>query len=170
MRTLHDTFVYDPEGFLRYKERPGNKSFNTKWAGKRAGSLDAHGYVQIPFGGRNRKEHQLVWEMHYGPIPPGKEPDHEDGVRHHNKIGNLRLVTHSGNMQNGSLQKRNKSGHIGVGWHKASGKWRAFIAVNGIPRHLGLFLDIADAIAAQQAAAKKYGYHENHGKKRTRLA
>jgi hypothetical protein len=33
--------------------------------------------------------------------------------------------------------------------------------------HLGLFADKSDAIAARKQSESKYGYHPNHGKKRT---
>jgi hypothetical protein len=40
------------------------------------------------------------------------------------------------------------SGHRGVGWHKASNKWRAYIEIQGRQKQLGVFADIDDAVAA----------------------
>lgn len=42
----------------------------------------------------------------------------------------------------------NKSGHRGVGFHKASGKWVARIGVNGKHKHLGLFTTAEEAAKA----------------------
>jgi len=63
-----------------------------------------------------------------------------------------------------SLPKRNKSGIIGVCWHKRDKKWRATIWANKKLTVLGNYETIFDAAAARIKANKKYGYHPNHGK------
>jgi hypothetical protein len=47
-------------------------------------------------------------------------------------------------------RSNNTSGHIGVLFHKSSGKWEARITVNRKRLHLGLFTFKSDAIAARQ--------------------
>lgn len=167
MIQIHEVFEYR-DGQLYWLPREGLTVFNTRWAGLPAGSINEQGYVQVFFNGKNRKVHQLVWEMFNGPIPEGFEPDHEDGIKTNNRIGNLRLVTHSENMKNNVLQKRSKTGVLGVTLHKASGKYRAQIALPcGKVKHLGLFRSIDQAAAARLAASIKYGYHENHGRRQS---
>lgn len=61
---------------------------------------NADGYVLIMVGGKQVREHRFVWEQAYGPIPPGVEIDHINGVRDDNRIENLRLVTHAQNNRN----------------------------------------------------------------------
>lgn len=66
------------------------------------GSPDSSGYLQID--GRSRgfgilTAHRLVWEAVNGPIPADKEINHIDGVKTHNWITNLELVTRSENIQ-----------------------------------------------------------------------
>lgn len=46
-----------------------------------------------------RRGHRLVWIAFNGKIPKGLEVDHINGDKHCNKLSNLRLVTHSENIQ-----------------------------------------------------------------------
>lgn len=50
----------------------------------------------------------------------------------------------------------NTSGYKGVGWSRASGKWRAYIQVDGRQVHLGLHLDPLDAARVYDAAALEH--------------
>jgi len=53
---------------------------------------------------------------------------------------------------------RNRSGVVGVCWHKTSGKWQAYIDIDKRRKSLGLFPDINDAITARKRA--EYGWVE----------
>ena len=57
---------------------------------------------------------------------------------------------------NKGLQSNNTSGIAGVGWHKSSNKWMAYIAINKKQIHLGLFSKKEDAIKARKEAEEKY--------------
>ena len=80
------------------------------------------------------------------------EVDHIDGNSLNNQRANLRPCTRSENCANRKKPKHNKSGHKGVTWHKATGKWRATIKSK---IHLGLFDNFSDAVAAYKSAALK---------------
>lgn len=84
--------------------------------------------------------------------------DHKDGElsRKDNRKSNLRIATRSQNQMNKGKQKNNKSGVVGVGWHKTSGKWAAYIAVDNKQIHLGLFDNFEDAVKARKEAEDKY--------------
>jgi len=43
--------------------------------------------------GRLRMEHNIVWELHYGPIPIGMQIHHKDLNKTNNNIENLCIVT-----------------------------------------------------------------------------
>ena len=92
-----------------------------------------------------------------------KEPkrlvDHIDGDGLNNRKLNLRKATRSQNAMNGEMHVDNKSGFKGVSYHKARGKWVAWIMREGNRKYLGLFGNPESAHAAYVEAAK-----EHHGK------
>jgi len=73
-----------------------------------------------------------------------------------NRKCNLRICTNSQNQMNRGKAKNNKSGFKGVHWSKESNKWRAQIRLAGKCKHLGLFIDILDAVQAYNEASIKY--------------
>lgn len=58
--------------------------------------------------------------------------------------------------------KNNSSGFKGVFWNTQQGKWHAKIMTDGKTRHLGYFIDIAEAARAYKAAAlQQWGLEAN---------
>lgn len=57
-------------------------------------SITKKGYVRKFYKeyGKQRFEHCVVWEKHYGPIPHGMQVHHKDGNKLNNNIDNLILV------------------------------------------------------------------------------
>lgn len=75
--------------------------------------------------------------------PKGKMVDHINHDTLDNRKSNLRLVNNSQNMQNRSgNQRNNTSGFRGVSFHKGTGRWFAYVWVNGKRISLGLHKDI----------------------------
>lgn len=64
---------------------------------------------------------------------------------------NLRLATHSQNMGNISLSKRNTSGYKGVIWHARAKKWMVQAMINRVPHYLGLYYDKHEAAKVYDA-------------------
>jgi hypothetical protein len=88
--------------------------------------------------------------------PIGIEVDHKKhGDTLNNRRSNLRLATKSQNGCNRGKQRNNTSGHKGVCWDSAKGKWRAEIKAGGKKFHLGRFRDKAEAAEAYKNAATK---------------
>ena len=156
-------------GILIWKKRlihmfPSNRacrSWNTRFAGKEAGSTNKRGYREVQIGGRLHLRHRLIWLAVHGVMPV--EVDHERGVAAGDGIGNLHEVTQAENVKNLAKQRRNKSGCTGVD-QLSTGKWRAVIRSNNQQHHLGHFDTRDEAIAARKAAERQHGFHENHGR------
>lgn len=123
--------------------------------GARAGTIGKDEYRIIHLDGKNYPAARLAFLYMKGYFPPN-DVDHKNRRRWDDRWNNLREATRSQNMMNGTLRIDNKSGHRGVNWHKGAAKWRAFIRVNNITLHLGLYKNIDDAIAARIAAEAKH--------------
>lgn len=136
-------------GAFRWK-RVGNKAMRP---GDRAGSLHPSGYMFVKIGAFSYAAHRLAWLYVHGSWPAA-EVDHKNGCRSDNSIGNLReCAGPAENNQNTKRYSSNRSGFHGVGWHKASGRWRARISVSGRHVNLGLF-DTPELAAEAYRAAK----------------
>lgn len=109
-----------------------------KMTGKIAGCLcKHHGYCNIKIDGKLYRAHRLIWLYVYGAWPIG-DIDHVNGVRHDNRLSNLREATRSQNAQNQRKPRvTNTSSYLGVSAHK--GKWMAQIQVNGKKHYIGCY-------------------------------
>lgn len=96
-----------PSG-LRWKKRQNqiSETWNTKHAGKPAGSKGEFHWRVHCFGGRYLA-HRIVWILAYGSIPEDMVVDHIDGDGFNNAIENLRLATVSENAYNRVARKGN---------------------------------------------------------------
>ena len=155
-----------------WKKRPNSSFANQKaavtWNAKHAGKealtgTDGRKHCAVRLLGKTYKAHRIVWLFHYGEWPKG-EIDHINGDGRDNRLCNLRDVSHAENCKNMPLASNNKSGFRGVHWDKQHSKWRAFIKDNGLSKYIGLFDDIALAVAARKQAEFDLGFHPNHGR------
>ncbi len=172
---LKELLHYDPgTGVFAWKSRSEShfKSigdcnvWNARFAGSVAGSDHPNGrrvYREIGIKGVLHKAHRLAWLYTHGEFPQN-QMDHIDGDGSNNQIANLRDVTHQENQKNQRIPSNNTSGHIGVFFSKAQGKWKAQIGTASGQRNLGCFAYIEDAISARKTAEVERGYHENHGR------
>ncbi|MDA6684686.1 HNH endonuclease signature motif containing protein [Escherichia coli] len=116
---------YNPSsGDFHWRWRQGRErttlTWNSRFAFKKCSSINSDGYLMIMINGKAYPAHRLAWLIVYGTMPDGFI-DHINRVRTDNRISNLRLVTHSENMQNRKIQKNNKSGYRGVSWDAKEG-------------------------------------------------
>jgi hypothetical protein len=155
---LQSILHYDPATGVwtwRYRAECPPK-WNKRWAGKKAGGLNADGYLMIRINGRYLYfAHLLAFIYMEGRIP-AHQVDHEDRDPSNCRWGNLREATPNQNGYNKKLQPNNTSGHKGIDWHKAAKKWRVRIKMNGREYHLGLFAKLEDAVAYRKTVAEDF--------------
>ena len=158
-------------GKLFWRERDRNmfssdrdrKIWNTRYARREAFlTTNRDGYQTGRVLGKRYLAHRVIWAMVHGSWPHG-EIDHINGSPADNRIENMRCVTRSENMRNASKRSNNKSGHNGVCWHKAAGKWRAQIGVNNERRLIGLYACVTSAMLARKRAEIGQRFTERHG-------
>lgn len=148
---LRNQLDYDSEtGIFVWLVKPYKKTPS----GSVAGSTYGQGYRYIGIDGIRYSAHRLAWKMTTG-SDPVNNIDHINGDKSDNKIANLREATKSQNQYNQGKHADNTSGHKGVCWDKAHGKWKAQISINGKNKYIGIFTDINDAAAAYAAAAER---------------
>jgi hypothetical protein len=141
-------------------------TFNKQFSGKKAlHAINAQGYRHGAIFNKFYRAHRVVWSLFYQSLPPD-EIDHINGIRHDNRICNLRTSCRSSNMKNCGIRADNKSGNVGVFWDKQRCLWRAEIKSFGKSKYIGRFKSIHAAIAARNAAELELGFHEGHGEKR----
>lgn len=118
--------------------------------------------VKIPGTRKNRliRLHREVLGLVHG---DGLEGDHENGNKLDNRRSNLRVVTHSQQLQN-RVQFPGRSQYRGVAWHNKTSKWRAYATTNGKQNHLGLFTDELDAAIAARDFRVEHMTHSNESR------
>lgn len=106
---LYDQYT----GKLYWKKREGNNSFNTRCAGKEAGtSKDADGYLQVTINSRCYRAHRIAYLLGYGSLDSTKLVDHRNTIRDDNRKLNLRQVDYSVNSSN--RRPTNTLGHKNI--------------------------------------------------------
>lgn len=173
---LPELLAYRPDGSLVWRSR-SREWFSTDhtertWNGRYPGTLAMHkignhGYRCGTICNVWFLAHRVVWALHNGFWPD--ECDHINGVRHDNRIENLRDGDKSQNQKNAALRSDNTSGHVGVHQREDSGRWAAYIGSNGGLVRLGTFDTREAAIAARLAAELSLGFTQRHRKQLDRL-
>lgn len=150
-REASSRLAYDPStGEIRWRERcggPRDSSWNTKHAGKLAGTLGSDGYLRLRFNKGGFAAHRIAWLIHFGSWPK-EEIDHINGVKSDNRLCNLREADHSLNMSNRCYSASGAKGVSQVGE-----RWRAVIVIgHRKKKNLGYFDTLDEAAAAYRAA------------------
>lgn len=139
------------------------RSWNSRLAGKRAvNSKQGMGYLHGSILDRKYLAHRVVWALHTGAWPE-HTIDHINGNKVDNGPSNLRDVPHKMNCRNQRLRSNNTTGHNGVSFDKARGKFAVLVTIDSKTSHIGRFATIEEALSARNAAYKANGFHNNHG-------
>jgi hypothetical protein len=159
---VRELLSYDyVSGSLTWKVRVGDdqptRAFNTKWAGRAAGSKRRDGYYRVPVYNRAFLAHQLAWVIMTGEWPGrGKHIDHIDGDPSNNIFSNLRLASPSSNCANAKRSSNNTSGFKGTYFDKQRAQYAARIKVDRRTHFLGRFATVEEAADAYFAAAQRF--------------
>jgi hypothetical protein len=138
--------------------------WNGKFSGKEAFCHSSgSGYLHGALLGKKLYAHRVIFALFSGHWPIFTI-DHIDGNRINNDPKNLRDVNHQENMRNMKKSKANSSGHTGVSYDLKRSKYVSNVTVDGKTKLAGRFLTMQEAISARENFAKKYGFHENHGR------
>ncbi len=99
--------------------------------------------------------HRLVYSAFIEPLGREDHVDHEDRNRGNNSLGNLRRATPMENLHNAVVPSGSNPTR-GVCYHKQSRKFMVRIKYNYQDHYIGIFASLPEAIAAREAAEKKY--------------
>lgn len=140
-RYLAECFNYDPEtGDLRWRHRPQQhfstasvwRCFNSRDAGRRAGSPNSSGYLTVRLDQKLLYAHRIAWEMGTGhAIPDGMVIDHKNGIVSDNRLANLRLATKSENAFNSKGARQLPKG---VYYNPDRGDYSVSVRANGVAK------------------------------------
>ncbi len=145
--------------FLYYHRETGKlywikTTTNRVKTGDEAGT-NFDGYLRLGLFSNRFFCHRLVWLFEYGEWP-SKNLDHIDGNPANNIFSNLREADQFENLQNARTNNKNTSGHTGVSLRRDTGKWQAYIYLQGKKFNLGCFNHKYDAINAYLMAKKEH--------------
>lgn len=165
---LRECFTYHEDGYLIWNHRPlkhfrsqyGFNTFNSRFAGQKAGYLSNSGYMVVEIVCDDIKTqllvHRVIWMIANGELADDVKLDHDDTNTLNNKIGNLRLATSSENNMNHSMRSDNTSGIKGV--YKQGNRWIASIGKGGKRFYLGSFItkeEASDALVKERPQLHK---------------
>ena len=147
-----ELFDYDPDtGVISWRQRTKSRRIQ----GAEAGSLKTSGYLVVGIDSKVYLAHRVAWLIVYGSWP-NDTIDHINGVRSDNRLENLRDVSRKSNVENQrGPNADNKSGFLGVRWHKRGKKFYAAIKTNRKCIHLGGYTTPEEAHQAYITAKRQ---------------
>lgn len=158
--SLKERLEYDPEtGIFNWLIPPPRSA-----VGDIAGRPNTNGYLEVWLLSKRYLLHRLAF-LYMDGDHPASEIDHIDGCRTNNAWSNLRRVSSAENSRNKKIFSNNRSGASGVHYDRSTGEWVASIRSGGKLIRIGSYGLKFFAKQARREAEKKYGYHENHGKR-----
>lgn len=112
---------------------------------------DRDGYGHFKYDGHTLTAHRVAYELAVGQIPEGMQVDHTCHQTGCCNPKHLRAATPKQNSENmAGAYRNNKSGYLGVSYHRKAGKWTARVSHQGKFHYGGMH---ATPEAAAKAAA-----------------
>lgn len=150
-------------GEFFWKERPQEhfksitswKSFNIKFAGKKAGSVETtvsgYKYLAIKVDRIVYKQHRIAWAWVNGDTE--MFIDHLNGDSTDNRISNLRETTPSEN----SFNTKKASKYAAHGIRPKDGKWEVWFPINGNSLYFGRYDTEYQAVEKRKQLEEQFG-------------
>jgi len=122
-----------------------------------AGCKTGKGYIRIRINKKDYAAHRLAWFYIHG-YWPENDIDHEDRIKYHNWIKNLREISQQCNSRNCGNPITNTSRVKGVYWDKYRKKWHSRIMINNKNKSLGRYMYFDNAVCARLAGEQCIGW------------
>lgn len=143
-----------PRTIDMFSNEGSQKSWNTKYAYKMAGTAMPGKQIQIKLLKRRYVGGHVAWALAHGYWPDIVV--HLDGNNLNTKLSNLKAT----NLDNYKIYNkkllRPDGTRVGVNFDKRLRKWRAHLGIKHKRLHLGLFTSYEDAVAARASAEVEF--------------
>ena len=123
-----------------YWKKPGPK----RTVGAEPGHADHLGYRRIMINYKMYLAHRLIWLLNYKEWP-AQDIDHINGNPSDNRLENLRLASHTLNMQNAVAKKNSKTGVRGV---EITAQGKFILRLRG--KYYGTFFTLEEAMQTKE--------------------
>lgn len=128
----HRFLTCDPErGEVRWNGREQPQRGVRRVAGREAGHLRLDGYFVVTLDVKSYLRSRVIWSMCNGDIAPGSQVDHINGLRHDDRLCNLRCVSDSENKRNLPVRRDVSVFGTGIRWSDHGGCFRVQVGLNG---------------------------------------
>jgi hypothetical protein len=149
---IKEMFTYHEDGTLSYNKNGKKVVYTLK---------SDSGYAFVSIDRKPRRLHRIIFLYHHGYFP--ECVDHINGIRHDNRIENLRAASKEQNCLNRARSKNNSSGFKNVSWSKPMNKWMVQMTVNKKYQNIGYYEDVEFAdLVAQEARNLYHGAYARH--------
>ncbi|MCG7552091.1 HNH endonuclease [Pseudoalteromonas sp. Of11M-6] len=160
---LRNQLDYNPEtGVFKWRETGSGRRKDLVAGCVKSKRNDRNVWCRIVFDGQEYTSGQLAWALMTGEFPDFII-DHIDQDPLNDKWSNLRRGDACVDQRNNKKSIRNKTGVVGVKFHKTSSKYHAFIGAGGKQKYLGSSDDFFEAVCMRKRAEIEYKYSPNHG-------
>lgn len=160
MQITHNIEYCPKTGVCRYTKKSGNKKIGDIAGGRYKAKKRV--YLRLFVNGQSTPMHRVIMKA-YGHNLDGMYVDHINGDSLDNRLCNLRVIHPKESSLNLATQRRSKTGVAGIQIRK--NRYEARVTKDGKNHYIGRFKTLDEAALKQEKFRRKFGFHENHGRK-----